>query len=374
MSTVTVSGYDCLAAVVQIPAWGIWWAGVELDEAAELSGAVTIDCAGLELVGTIMSGGPWQGRSRYRVAGGAGGWGRTVARRGYRNDAGVRRLTVIQDAAGEVGETVDSSTVSGTVGGAWTRPEGPASDALRLLAPQAWHVGEDGVTRLGLRAESSVDSEITVTGRDDAAQWLELACDDLSGLVPGVVVDGIAAVDAEHRLVDGTLRTRLWGSGEGYGDRLSGALSRLVGAVAGLYRLRGVWSYRVVSQTGQRLTLQAVRASTGLPDLHLVRQRYAPGYSVEHQPGSLVLVAFVDGDAAQPVVVAGDDPESPGYVPPTVTIDADSVEIGAGLGRVLREGDTMTLSGVQAGVSAAGVTALVTIGLGAPPVASKVLA
>ena len=97
-----------------------------------------------------------------------------------------------------------------------------------------------------------------------------------------------------------------------------------------------------------------------------------------------MLVGFVGGDPARPFVGWYEPAGGAGFLPVTATLDAtDSVTVGAGagdvllgdgLGRVLREGDTLTLTGVQSGVSATGVKALVTLGLGAPPTPSKVKA
>ena len=106
-------------------------------------------------------------------------------------------------------------------------------------------------------------------------------------------------------------------------------------------RYRGVWSYRVVAQTGERLDLQAERASSGMPDLQRVRVRYPAGVKSDHSPGSMVLVAFVDGLVSRPAVVAGDDPESPGFAPASLTLvgDDDSILGGTETGRALRYGD-----------------------------------
>jgi len=342
MSLVAVNDSTVTSCAVQIPAWGIWWADVELDEPTVLAGSVTLSLPGLSLVGTIMSGGEWQGRARYRIAGGAGQWGKTLIPLAYSNDMGIPIAAIIADAAESCGETFDPTGVAGTVGPAWVRAAGPAARTLELLAPRAWYVDIDGVTRLGARAAAQWGGEGTVTLVDEAASVVELAADDLAGLVPGAIVEGPEAVDVRHTLRDGVLRTTLWGE-RGASSRLGSSLARLVAMLTSDLRFRGLWSYRVIAQSGESLDLQPERGSSGMPILQRVRPRYGvPGASAEHTLGSMVLVAFVDGDPAKPVVVAGDDPDAPGFVPA-------EIHLGTALGHAVRYGESVTV-GAAAGV------------------------
>ena len=103
MTAVEINGLPCVRARVQIPAWGAWWADVDPVGAQVLSGGVTLVVGGVTLKGTVISGGASEGRSGYRIVGGAGGWGRTVPARGYADDAGVTLATVVRDVASVVG-------------------------------------------------------------------------------------------------------------------------------------------------------------------------------------------------------------------------------------------------------------------------------
>ena len=359
----TLNGSTVLACSVRLPAWGIWWADVELDSDEQMAGAVTLELAGLTLVGTIISGGPWHGRARYRIAGGAGQWGKWIGPQGYANDAGVKRAGVAGDAATACGETVDLPGLTGTLGGAWTREAGPASRTLELVAPRAWYVAEDGITRFGRRPAVPYAGEAAILLVDEAAARVVLGADELAGLIPGAVVDGIEAVDVLHELADGTLRTTLWGD-RGASSRTGTAFARIVLALTAELRYSGLHSYRVVSQNGERLDLQVERASSGLPNLQRVRVRYGvPGATVEHTLGALVLVAFVDGDPARPVVVAGDDPDAPGFVPAEIHLATANAP-------VVRYGETVTVG------AAAGPIVFVAGGAAVPvvPGMSQVLA
>jgi hypothetical protein len=203
------------------------------------------------------------------------------------------------------------------------------------------------------------------------ANAIELAPSDVATLVPGVTVDGIEAVDVRHDLdPDRGLRTTIWGAYGSTASRRRDALRRLVAAVAPSVRYAGVFEHRVISQTGDRLTLQPVRVSLGLPSGTYVRMRPGvPGVSADVLPGALVLVSFIDRDPSRPCVVAFDDPESPGHVPITVGVNAAStIDLGAADGRVVREGDTITVGGAASGIVS------ITLGQGTPVAKSKVFA
>jgi hypothetical protein len=52
-----------------------------------------------------------------------------------------------------------------------------------------------------------------------------------------------------------------------------------------------------------------------MPDLERVPVRLAPGVRAEHYLGSLVTVAFLDGDPSRPAVVTGPAAGEPGWMP-----------------------------------------------------------
>lgn len=325
MSTATLNGYRVVSARVTIPAWGAWYAEAQLDTEQTLSGRVTLKVADLELVGTVLSGGPSQGRSAFRVAAGAGAWGKSIAAQGYANDAGVKVSTVLGDAARLAGETLAPIDAALRVGPAWTRQAGPASRDLELIAPRAWYVDEAGVTRLGKRPTGTLDAKTTrVTPVDKARGKVVLAPTSIATLLPGVVVDGMEAVDVLHEIdADAGLRSTVWGA------RVGSTLDSLRALLAQLdpdREFRGVVEYRVVTAAGHRLNLQPVRVSSGMPSLSRVPVR--PGVSgceAEVALGSRVLVTFVDADPARPVVVAFDDAEAGGFKPVLLSIDATTV-------------------------------------------------
>jgi len=333
-------------ARVQIPAWGCWWCDVELQTALELDAgdAVVVALADVTIVGTVVAGAAAHGRASYRIVAGAGGWGTSLSARAYHDAAGVRVSTVLTDAAADAGETL-GTLPSTRVGPHFARSSGSASRVLHELAPRAWYVDFAGITQIGARTETTYDGDATRAKAQASDDTIELVTDTLTGLVPGVVVDDLAAAtDVEYVLTDARLTARVCG-----GPRTSrdlDAFRRVLDALDPRRAYRAAYEYRVVTQDGGALNLQPVRSSAGMPDLERVPVRLAPGFEADHYLGSLVTVVFLDGDPSRPRVISGDDAGAPGWAPIATTIESTTtVDIGASprLG-VARVGDA-----VQAG-------------------------
>lgn len=351
MSTGTLNGHAVTMARVQIPAWRGWYADVELADEVTLDGTVELVVADLTLSGTIVSGGATRGAARYRVAAGAGSWGSRVDARGYHSDAGVRRRTVMLDAAEAVGEALDLDSVpDDTVGAGFTRLAGPASAVLHALAPESWYVDTDGTTKIGKRDGEVLDVDAARTKVDLRRGRIELAAKDVADILPGVTIDELVVADVEHHLSPKGLRTTIWGERAGDTSRAMATVRRIVLQALPDLAYRGTYAYRVVTQETERLNLQPVRSSLGLPDL--TRVRVMPGVAgcrADVSLGSTVLVTWVDADPGQPIVVAFDDAEAPGFAPDRLDLVGESETVvtdGAGTqeaGRALRYGDTVVM-------------------------------
>lgn len=344
VANATLNGARATSARATIPAWGLWYADAHLEGEHKLSGAVELRIADLTLKGTVLSGGASKGRSSYRIVAGAGGWGNSIPKKGYVNGSGVKLRSVLGDAAREVGESLDLATIneSESVGFSWTRDEGTASRLLELVASQAWYVGEDGVTRLGKRATKTLTAAVTHGPVDRARATVQIAAESIATILPGMVVDELEAVDVEHEVSgDGGLRSTIWGD--------IGSSSRRLGAYAKLFELldpgrkfRGVHEYRITTQSAERLNLQPVRVSRGMPPLKRVHVRPGvPGAKAEHSlDGARVLVVFIDEDPARPAVIGFEDAESGGFLPIELAFDATTfVDIGLGALPAIRAGD-----------------------------------
>lgn len=348
MSSGTLDGNRITHARTHVPAWGLWYADAELDDEVELEGEVNLVIGDLTLQGAILAGGPWKGSSNYRIVAGAGGWNATIDGRDYSNDAGVKLSTVLLDAARDAGETFDASSIpSKTIGPKFTREAGPAARVLEQLVPENWYVGEDGITRIGRRPTVELTATAARKRVDLARGVVELAGDDIATILPGVVVDGIEALDVEHDLSPRALKSKIWGKGHASSSRRLAALRKLVRQLLPDYRFNAVYEYRVVKREGDRLNLQPVRVSLGMPTLRRVKVR--PGVAgavAEVALGSLVLVAFVNADPGRPVVVGFDDVESAFFAPTRLDLVTED-DLAAGVpnpaGRSLRYGDIVKI-------------------------------
>ena len=326
-----LDGHTVTHAKLWVPAWGLPWAEVSLDEEVTLSGQVTLTIADLTQLVTVVSGGPNVGRSHYRLVGGHGGWGRTIAEKNYVNDAGVKLSTVLGDAATAAGERFAEALPTTRIGTAWVRESGPAALALEHLATAAWYVDPEGLTRLGARAATTLAAEYTASRVDLANGSTTLAADSIAGIVPGLSVEGLTVADVMHELTPQALRSHVWGANASGGSRRVRALKSMLAQLLPDLRFRGVYEYRIATQDGERVNLQPVRTSIGLPYLPRVRVTPGiPGASASHYLGARVLVAFVNADPSRPVVVSFEDAEGPGFVPTLLKLSGG----GAGVARL----------------------------------------
>lgn len=324
MGLSTLNGHRVTSARATIPAWGRWYADVSIDVEATLTGAATLKIADLTLVGTVLTGGPAKGRSHFRIVAGAGGWGRTLPRKSYTNDAGVKLATVLGDAAKEAGEMLDLGARSADrVGPNWVRDDGPASRLLEQLASESWYIDEAGVTRLGRRPTVRYALPSTHGPLDLARRTVTIAAESIATILPGVVVEGIEACDVEHEVTPDGLRSTIWGATSTGPSRSLAAIGAILDQHDPFRKYRGQYEYRVVLRSDKRLDLQPVRVSTRMPDLRRVMIRPGvPGFEAEAAIGSRVLVGFVDADPSRPVVLAFEDSEGEGFVPDSVNVRA----------------------------------------------------
>jgi hypothetical protein len=348
LTDVNLSGSKVLEARLTIPAWGASYHDVTLDREVSLTGAQTLNVADLSVACTVLSGGASFGRSHYRLVAGAGGWGKGLPSKSYANDLGVKLLQVLTDAASAVGETLDPTTINATqtIGPQFTRPAQIAGRLLEQYAPNAWYIGEDGKTRLGARASSALNSKATVESLDIARGTAVISSDSIAGILPGVVVSGtsttgpwsLTAADVEITVSDGAVRAKVWGQQGAGASRMLAAFRAIVDQLDPNRLFRGVYEYRVVTQTANRLNLQPVQVSTGMPVLQIVPMRPGvPGSNMKPALGSRVLVGFVNADPGRPYVHSFEDPDGGGFTPLSIslaastqiTANAPSIALGA---------------------------------------------
>lgn len=328
-ASVTLAGHPATALQLGIPGVGLWYANVDLAEEVQLAGPVTLQVLNTTWQGAIIAGAAVDGRARYRIVAGRGHWGLDLAARAYANDAGLTDAKLIGDAANEAGELV-ANIPNNTRGPHFNRPQLPASFVLNLLAPQAWYARPDGVVTFGVRPALPASTLPIIDRNPQTRSVTLLAVDSLAGLAPGVATEFGPTADLEISLEPEAVGVvaRLYAAANTPSRRVQ-ALARMLAALDPNARFRGVFEYRVVNQTGERLNLQPVRSRDTLPDLGRVPVRAGvPGVKALHKPGSQVLVAFLDADPSRPVVVGFDSPEAPGWMPTTLFV-GEGATLGA---------------------------------------------
>lgn len=338
---VSVNGHPCSIARLTVGYGGPWQCEVELPYDDVLTHPTTVQLGALTLTGTPLpsADGTYATQRRARVVGGAAAWANTVPRKGYHNDAGVKAREVAQDAARECGETLGSFTPARErIGADFAREQGPASGALEaVIGATSWWVGYDGITNVGVRpAHLPPASTYTVLSYNPAARTATLTTDDPGNVrVGSTLVEGldVPAVVRELEIVAGGedgLRIHVWLGGAGQdAGRLAALLTSVIQRTTAA-QLPCVYRYRVVSQANdERLDLQAVDTTLGLPDLRAITP--CPGVAGVHGVvpiGGQVLVMFAEGDRSRPFVVAYAPFGADGFVPTGQSTGARAARVG----------------------------------------------
>lgn len=192
--TFALAGAPAQSITLTVPGSRIWRARVKVagPKTLAIGAAVKLTVGGLELAGAVHDGGTFAAQSEYIVVGGAGRWGREVKRRPYRSDGGVKLSTVLADLAMDAGERVKMDAPDRSLGYAFLRATGPASQALELIAPSWWMAG-DGVTHVGTRPATTLPGRIKYRVQDyepaHRRGLLGVADEDIGAFLPGVAIE-----------------------------------------------------------------------------------------------------------------------------------------------------------------------------------------
>ena len=329
-----VNGQRLTGVRVLVSNRGPWVAECDFEGAPNVSGRVTITIGELRLVGTVdaTASGTFGLQRRARIVAGAGAWADQVPPLDYHNDAGVKARAVADDAARAVGETIGTFVPAAErLGNDYVRQAGPASRALDNASGGApWRVDYEGVTHVGPRPMTPLAaSAYHVLAYDPRERIATIAADDLRAVQIGSLIsEGLDAPATVRELLitvraqDVRLTAWCGGSETSYGA-IAGLLRSIVQRSMD-ERLWGTYRYRVIRMAGVRAELQAVRKSVGLPDLLPISiWAGVPGVHVELTQGAEVLVQFLEGDRAQPVLTHFGGPGAPGFAPVHIVIGGD---------------------------------------------------
>lgn len=355
MSFVSLNGERLTMARVLVGNVGPWVADCDFETAppVEPGARVTLRVGALTLLGTVdaLAEGAFGEQRRVRVVAGAGGWGKPAAPVAYHNDAGVKAKLIAEDAARLVGETLGTFVPAAErVGVDYVRRDGAAAsvvleDVIGVGAGVAWYVDAAGVTHVGTRPAAGMLTAGTyeVVAYDPRERVATLTVDDVEQIGIGVAVGHPinppqVIREYEIHVTADAVRVVAWfGPDENAPGRLAGLLGAIARRSVEPAALYGLYRYRVVSAaSGDRWDLQAVRKAAGLPDLRSIALwPGVPGIHATLEYGAEVLVSFVEGHAAEPVVTHYGGPGGSNWVPTMVVIGGDDGPPAA------RQGDTV---------------------------------
>lgn len=330
----TVNGYALNRATLRMNRRGVWTCGVTPAESPPLvAGArATVVLGDLSLTGTLRPGGSFGGTDTWNVIAGAGKWDTTLpASDPYRDDSGVKLSTVLDDLrreVGEIGMVLDIPDRS--LGYAWTRPAGLASDTLRALVGDAWYVAPDGITHVGDRPSlASAADSISVESYEVATAYAvaRSSIDALSLFVPGRILaaDGLPAPLPIAGIVahvdPGSVRVSVFGE-----KGLAELFTAIVQALTAHTKFHRIMPYAVAEVSGARATVKpSDGGSADFPAERFIDQMPGvPGVVATLAAGARVGVEFVAGDPARPMITAYD----PSVLPTLTRMDAGAIELG----------------------------------------------
>lgn len=356
--TLSLDGRSVFQVRLCMPEVGAWFADVSLDASATAevpSGRVTLDLRGERLSGTVHpeASGRFGARVVARVVAGGGGWGREVDAQHFQSDSGVLLSTVVRTTAAAAGESVGEIVDVG-LGPDFVRAAGPAS---RVLAGRAWHVDDLGVTQVKARAVTAAPEGALVAEYDPRTKIASVLSSevvrpgwtfsDTRFATPLVVRDVETVLDANGQ------RCTAWCSPVP-GSPLSSALRATVLELSGAVYLR-TYRYRVYTRAGDRLNLQIVTPSSGVPDvLPADILPGLPGMRAEVQLGAEVLVVFAEGDPRLPRVIAWEGPRGERWEPERLELHATKRVVVGGGGAPVALGGASWFAAVTSALGALG--------------------
>jgi hypothetical protein len=334
----TLAGARVRRLSLKVPNIGVWSAEVELIEASELADGAQVELriGASTWRGTVAPGGNgvFALTRKCMVRGGRGNWSRTLTAKHYHNDFGVRAAEVAADLARETGETLGSFVpASERIGVDYVRQADltAAGSLADIIGGVPWWVGQDGLTNVGMRPATQSNSDrfelLTYEPRLRMAT-LGVSNSDIGAIQIGATLTDqridrpVVVREYTVELEESRLRVNAFCADD---ERTAGNLAELLTSIvrrAMDERLLGRFRYRVVNMRADgRVDLQAVNKTSGTPDLRYIAMW--PGVAGAHAeltPGAEVLVEFIEGDRAQPIITAFVGRQGPGFVPASIVL------------------------------------------------------
>jgi hypothetical protein len=192
MALADLSGIAIVHGRIVQPYSGLWHADLILATATDISGAQSLNFAGVAWICAYVRAIDFAGDRGVRVVGGFGGWRTTIPAKQY-GSGQISTLAVVADAASACGEPtpVLAASVSPFVGSGWARQAGLASQVLyQILGPNWWVNPTTGVVNTGTRTATAVTSPFQALAVHSAPGVYEIGSDKPNDWTPGVTFSG----------------------------------------------------------------------------------------------------------------------------------------------------------------------------------------
>lgn len=323
------NGIQITSARITRPRYMAWHGDVALAQGVTLTGDVLLTIGNLVLQGFAFRTAAFAGARGVRVAGGHGGWLKTVAPQSYEAPGAVTAGLVLGDVAISVGERLELSDPSLVLGDFWIRERCKASRVLRQILGDTWWIDDDGVTRDSERNDDVIDSPFQVIEYTPGMGRFIIATEDLKSWAPGrtfstPVVPVQQTVSSVTIILDnkGSARLEVLANtaDTNAGDRIYEDLRELIREDFPTYTFLGLYEYSVDAVGSGTVDASPTDTSLGLPPITMLTQTL-PLMTATLRDGDLVRVRFVNGNPARPEVcsapatspsiIIGDDSPSP---------------------------------------------------------------
>jgi hypothetical protein len=212
-----------VSASICIPLYGIWAGDITLPLTTTIPttpGALSLVFGNLTLIGSAFRMASFAGSRTIRVVGGYAGWRTQVMSKAYMNSGGVSLNMVLSDVAFEVGESISLAQQT-TIGPFYIREAAQAQRVLRQLGGPLWWMDMTGVTQVGPRTSTAIQTPFTVVNWSGSKGLFDIATEDNQSWLPGNTfssdtVSTPQTISMTTLVVDndGVLRMRVLSTGE----------------------------------------------------------------------------------------------------------------------------------------------------------------
>lgn len=302
----SVNGERVVSGVITVPYYGPWNAELVLavTDDHDPGSPATITLGNLTMKGTVSRSAGFSGSRSMRIIGGAAGWRKKIAAKGYSHDAGVKLSTVLQDAASAAGEKIVVSDER-IIGTAYARRNDLAESVLKHHVAGQWWIDNDGVTQTKARPSGPIASVFTVINYSGSKGRFEIATEAYADWMPGrsfsspVLTDPQTISSVSFVAEKGAIKTIVTNTSTKEERLLQSFRSLVQDELSRLFYGPPV-EYVITSADTMKINCAPVDAASKWPPLSNVPLKPSiSGEIVKPTVGGKALIVFLDNDPTQ---------------------------------------------------------------------------